>query len=89
MPAVQQQITDAVTQANVKVVAESPAMAMGSIYQTMAHSTGIMFENAVSNQNLQNMTSLAVSNQGIQQIYSLDTVADSIAIARMLHSNPR
>ncbi|MEN3812106.1 RebB family R body protein, partial [Chromobacterium piscinae] len=42
------QITDAVTQANVKVLAEAPAMALGSIYQTMAHSTGILFENAIS-----------------------------------------
>ena len=44
---VNSQITDAVTQSNVKVVAEAPAMAMGSIYQTMAHSTGILFENAL------------------------------------------
>ncbi|MFB9156471.1 RebB family R body protein, partial [Chromobacterium violaceum] len=35
---VNNQITDAVTQANVKVLAESPAMAMGSIYQSLAHS---------------------------------------------------
>ena len=51
--AVNDQITDAVTQANVKVLAESPAMAMGAIYQTMAHSTGILFENAVSAQQQQ------------------------------------
>ena len=30
------QITDAVTQSNVKVVAEAPAMAMGAIYQSLA-----------------------------------------------------
>ncbi|MCR3859464.1 RebB family R body protein, partial [Pseudomonas aeruginosa] len=46
--AVNDQITDAVTQSNVKVVGEAPAMALGTIYQTMAHSTGILFENAVS-----------------------------------------
>jgi len=89
MPQVQEQITDAVTQSNVKVVAEAPAMAMGTTYQTMAHSTGLMFENSVSNQNLQNMTSQAVSNEGILQIYSLDTIADSIAIARMLKESNR
>jgi hypothetical protein len=44
------QITDAVTQINVKVVAEAPAMAMGGLYQAMAHSTGLMFENAVNAQ---------------------------------------
>jgi hypothetical protein len=37
------QITDAVTQANVKVLGDAPAMAMGAIYQSLAHSTGILF----------------------------------------------
>ncbi|WP_243041867.1 RebB family R body protein [Dyella sedimenti] len=76
---VNSQITDAVTQANVKVVAEAPAMAMGSIYQTMAHSTGILFENAVSAQQQQNTLSQAAANQGVMQIYSLDTTATGAA----------
>ena len=84
MPVVQEQITDAVTQTNVKVVAEAPAMAMGSLYQTMSHSTGLMFENSVNSQNQQNMISQAATTQGIMQIYSLDTITDAIAIARML-----
>ncbi|MBB1061517.1 RebB family R body protein [Marilutibacter spongiae] len=73
--AVNNQITDAVTQSNVKVVGESPAMAMASMYQTMAHSTGILFENAVSAQQQQNTLSQAAANQGVMQIYSLDTTA--------------
>ena len=44
------QITDSVTQANVKVVADAPAMAMGAIYQSLAHPTGILYENAASAQ---------------------------------------
>jgi len=76
---VNSQITDAVTQTNVKVVAEAPAMAMGSIYQTMAHSTGILFENAVAQQQQQNTLSQAAANQGVMQIYSLDTTATAAA----------
>ncbi|CAM2195524.1 RebB family R body protein [Paraburkholderia sp. A1RI_3L] len=72
---VNDQVTDAVTQSNVKVVGEAPAMAMGSIYQTMAHSTGILFENAVSAQQQQNTLTQAATNQGVMQIYSLDTTA--------------
>lgn len=34
---VNSQITDAVTQANVKVLGEAPAQSMALIYQTMAH----------------------------------------------------
>ena len=84
---VNEQITDAVTQTNVKVVAEAPAIALGNVYQTAAHSTGIMFENAVNNQNQQNNLGQAATTQGVMQIYSLDTVADAISIARMLNPN--
>ncbi|MGH8032479.1 MAG: RebB family R body protein [Luteimonas sp.] len=73
--AVNNQITDAVTQSNVKVVAEAPAFAMASIYQSLAHSTGILFENAVAAQQQQNTLSLAAANQGVMQIYSVDTTA--------------
>ncbi|TXH67353.1 MAG: R body protein RebB-like protein [Lysobacteraceae bacterium] len=69
------QITDAVTQSNVKVIAESPAFAMSSMYQTLAHSTGILFENAIAAQQQQNTLSLAASNQGVMQIYTVDTTA--------------
>ncbi|MEM5617709.1 RebB family R body protein [Pseudomonas aeruginosa] len=73
--AVNNQITDAVTQSNVKVIGEAPAMALGSIFQTMAHSTGILFENSVAAQQQQNALALAASNMGVMQIYSLDTSA--------------
>ncbi|CAI8762214.1 MULTISPECIES: RebB family R body protein [unclassified Chryseobacterium] len=82
---VNEQITDAVTQSNVKVVAESPAMAIANVYQTAAHSTGIMFENAVSAQNQQNVVTQAATTQGIAQIYSLDTIADAVSMAKILN----
>lgn len=81
------QITDAVTQSNVKVVAEAPAVALGNVYQTAAHSTGLMFENSVNAQGQQNITGQAATTQGVMQIYSLDTVADALAIARMLQAS--
>lgn len=80
---VNSQITDAVTQSNVQVVAEAPAMAMGALYQSMAHSTGILFENAVSNQQQQNILAQAATTQGVMQIYSVDTMADALAVAKM------
>lgn len=48
--AVNNQITDSVTQTNVKVVGESPAEALGNIYQTMSHSTGIEMQDAAESQ---------------------------------------
>ncbi len=81
---VNQQITDAVTQTNVKVVADAPAMALGNIYQTAAHSTALMFQNAVNAQNQQNILSQAATTQGITLIYSIDTAADGVAVAHIL-----
>lgn len=62
------QITDAVTQSNVKVVAEAPAMAMGSVYQTLAHAIGLSMENAVVQQQQANVLSQAVTTQCVQTI---------------------
>ncbi|GHC64716.1 RebB family R body protein [Neogemmobacter tilapiae] len=80
---VNNQITDAVTQSNVKVVGEAPAIAMGTIYQTMAHSTGILFQNAVAAAQQQNTLAQAAANQGVMQIYSLDTTATAGATQKI------
>lgn len=85
--AVNSQITDAITQANVKVIAESPAMAMGQIYQAMAYSTGILFQNAVAAQQQQNTLAQAAANQGVIQIYSIDTVAGAVATGKIAQSD--
>jgi killing trait domain-containing protein len=64
-----------ITHVDVKQLGEAPAEALGSIYQTMAHSTGILFENAVSAQQQQNTLTQAAANQGVMQIYGADTTA--------------
>jgi len=81
------QITDAVTQANVKVLGDAPAMAMGSIFQSLAHSTGILYQNAVSAQQQNGITSQAATNQGILQIYSVDTMAGAVGTAKIAKSD--
>ena len=56
---VNSQITDAVTQTNVKVLGEAPAMALGMLYQTLSSSIGIAAQNAVSAQ--QNLHSISAA----------------------------
>jgi hypothetical protein len=84
MAEVAAQITDAVTQANVKVLAEAPAMAMGSLYQALAHSTGMMFENSVNTQQQQNMLQQSATAQGVIQMYSVDTLSDADAASGLI-----
>ncbi len=85
--AVNAQITDAVTQANVKVVGDAPAMAMGTIYQSLAHSTGILYENATSSQQQLSIAAQAATNQGVIQIYSVDTMAGAVATSKLAKSD--
>jgi hypothetical protein len=80
---VNDQITDAVTQSNVKVLGDAPAMAMGAVFQSLAHSTGILFENAISAQQQLSIASQAATNQGVIQIYSLDTMAGAVATGKV------
>ncbi len=81
------QITDAVTQSNVKVIAEAPAMALANVYQAMAHSTGILFENAVTAQQNMNIIAQAATTQGVSLIYSVDTAASGTATSKILNEN--
>jgi hypothetical protein len=62
------QITDAVTQANVKVLAEAPAQAMAAFYQIMTSANGIAAQNAVSNQHNLNLLNAAIVAKAIQMI---------------------
>lgn len=80
-------ILEAVTSTNVKVVAEAPAMAMGTLYQTLAHSTGILLENSVTGSRHSDMVGLAAANQGIMQIYSVDTITDAVSVAQIIAAN--
>jgi hypothetical protein len=59
MATVNEQITDAVTQTNVKTLAESPAMAMSMVYQSMAQAVSLSMQNATIAQ--QNMATISQS----------------------------
>ena len=45
-------VTDAVTQTNVKVVGESPALSLSNLYQTVSQSLGLSVQNAVMAQTM-------------------------------------
>jgi hypothetical protein len=62
------QITDAVTQSNVSVVAQVPAMALGTIYQSLAHASGLAMQNAVANQQQTNLLGQAVTTALVQAL---------------------
>ena len=69
------QITDAVTQTNVKVLGEAPAQSMGMVYQTLAHSLSLAMQNAQHSQGGLTQISNAITASGVTMI--LNTVQGS------------
>jgi hypothetical protein len=65
------QITDAITQTNVKVLGEAPAMAMGSLYQTIGNSVAMAAANNVHSQQQANVTYQAASTMGVAKLINL------------------
>ncbi|RYF43569.1 MAG: glycerol-3-phosphate dehydrogenase [Comamonadaceae bacterium] len=66
--AVNSQITDAVTQANVKVVGDAPAMAMGNLYQATAQALANAAHNATTAQQQGNVLAQAVPTRCVQTL---------------------
>ncbi len=68
---VNSQVTDAITQTNVKVVGEAPAQAVASLYQVASHSAGLSLQNAVHSQQALNQISSAVVSKAVSMIMAI------------------
>ena len=62
------QVTDAVTQTNVKVLGEAPAQAMATLYQVIASANGMASQNAVANQHNLNQLNPSIVAAAIDMI---------------------
>ncbi|WP_299011366.1 RebB family R body protein [uncultured Shewanella sp.] len=63
-------VIDAVSATNTKVLAEAPAMAMGSLYQTIGNSVAMAAANAVYAQQQANVTCQAACTLGVTKMFS-------------------
>ena len=81
---VNNQITDSVTQANVKVLADAPAMAMANLYQATAQALANAAHNATTAQQQNNITAQAATVMGVATLYSIDTATTGEATAKIL-----
>jgi hypothetical protein len=80
---VNSRITDAVTQQNMMVLGSASTVAMGSIYQSAAHSMSIAFQNAVQAQRQASICAQAATNQGVMQVYETGGMVSAVATARI------
>jgi len=84
--AVNDQITDSVTQANVKVLGDAPAMALGNLYQATAQALANAAHNAANAQQQSYVTGQSATTMGVATLYSLDTASDGKATAAILRT---
>ena len=83
---VNNQITDAVTQANVKVLGDAPAMSMGNLFQATSQALGNAAHNSTIAQQQTNVTAQAATTMGVTVLYSLDTASTGMAVKAILSS---
>ena len=76
---VNDQITDAVTQSNVKVLGDAPAMAMGNLYQATSQALANAAHNATTSQQQTNITAQAATTQGVASLLSFDAATGATA----------
>lgn len=65
---VNRQITDAITQSNLIATGMSAANSLGTLYQTLAQSTGASLQNAVAHQQHVNTLNLATLSKNVEII---------------------
>ncbi|MBK3778171.1 glycerol-3-phosphate dehydrogenase [Azospirillum brasilense] len=83
-PAVNDQITDSVTQANTKVLGDAPAIAMGNLFQATAQALANAAHNATNAQQQSYVTAQAATTQGVATLYSIDTATTGVATKSIL-----
>ena len=71
--AVNNQITDSVTQANTQVLGAAPATAMGNLFMTTSQALSNAAHNATTTQQQATVTALAATTTGISSLYALNT----------------
>ena len=77
--AVNDQITDSVTQANTKVLGDAPAVAMGNLMVTTSQALSNAAHNATNNQQQSYVTMQASTSQGVATLLTVDTASTGMA----------
>ena len=84
--AVNNQITDSVTQANVEVLGDAPAMAMGNLFQASGQALSNASHNVTNALQQSYVTAQAATTMGVTVLYAIDTAADAKAVQTILQS---
>lgn len=79
--AINDQITDSITQANTKVLGDSPAIAMGNLFVATGQALSNAAHNATNNQQQSYVTMQASTTQAVSTLLSIDTASGGVSSA--------
>lgn len=82
--AVNNMITDSVTQANVEVLGSAPVLALANLYQATAQALANAAHNATTAIQQNNVTAQAATVMGVTTLYSIDTASTGAATSSVL-----
>jgi len=71
MATVNEQITDAISTTNVKVIAEAPAVAVAMNYQAASQAQSLSMQNLVGHQHAMQQINIAVVSTAVAKIISM------------------
>ena len=83
---VNDQVTDSITQANVHVLGDAPAIAMGNLYQATAQALANAAHNATNAQQQSYVTSQAATTAAVAALLSIDTASAGVTTKDILSS---
>ena len=82
--AVNDQVTDSITQVNTKVLGDAPAIAMSNLLVTTGQALSLAALNATNAQQQNNMTAQASTTMGIATLYSINTATTGVSASDLL-----
>lgn len=85
--AINDQITDSISQANTKVVGDAPAVGMGNLFVATGQALSNAAHNATNNQQQSYVTMQASTTQGVGTLLTIDTGSTGKGTAAIDSSN--
>lgn len=82
--AVNDQITDSVTQSNLQTLGSSPAVAMGNLFQATAQALANAAHNATNAQQQSYVTAQTATTMGVATLYAIDTATTGVVTKTIL-----
>ncbi len=84
---VNDQVTDSITQANTKVLGDSPATALGNLYQATAQALSLTAHNATNAQQQNAIMSQSATTMSVVSLYSIDVAATTVATNKIMNQS--